>query len=100
MLAAAKECAVRICCLHAGSYLNLVATGVPQARLTKVFLSHLHSDHIADLASLVSWCDHLSAGDCDHVRPLFWHVRWYDMAFWAWRSGTPHTAPLAYTVQH
>lgn len=33
---------------------NLVATGVPQSQVTKVFLSHLHSDHIADLASLVS----------------------------------------------
>ncbi len=40
--------------LGSGAYVNLVATGVPQAKLTKVFLSHLHSDHIADLASLVS----------------------------------------------
>ncbi|KAK9813508.1 hypothetical protein WJX73_003209 [Symbiochloris irregularis] len=38
--------------LGTGSYINLVATGVPQDSLTKVFLSHLHSDHIADLASL------------------------------------------------
>ncbi len=32
--------------------MNLRATGVSQADITKVFLSHLHSDHIADLASL------------------------------------------------
>ena len=38
--------------LGSGSYINLLATGVPQATLTRVFLSHLHSDHIADLASL------------------------------------------------
>ncbi|CAL8465140.1 g4675 [Coccomyxa elongata] len=35
-----------------GSYINLIATGVPAAKLNKVFLSHLHSDHHADLASL------------------------------------------------
>lgn len=39
--------------MHHCVQVNLVATGVPQAQLTKVFLSHLHSDHIADLASLV-----------------------------------------------
>jgi ribonuclease Z len=35
-----------------GSYVNLIATGVPAAKLDKVFLTHLHSDHHADLASL------------------------------------------------
>ncbi|KAK9811899.1 hypothetical protein WJX72_012114 [[Myrmecia] bisecta] len=34
-----------------GAYTNLLATGVPAAELTKVFLTHLHSDHIADLAT-------------------------------------------------
>lgn len=38
--------------LGSGAYINLLATGVPQSTLTRVFLSHLHSDHIADLASL------------------------------------------------
>ncbi|KAF6254071.1 Metallo-hydrolase/oxidoreductase [Scenedesmus sp. NREL 46B-D3] len=38
--------------LGTGAYINLWATGVPMAQLTKVFITHLHSDHHADLASL------------------------------------------------
>ncbi|WIA34413.1 hypothetical protein OEZ86_012748 [Tetradesmus obliquus] len=38
--------------LGTGAYINLWATGVPMAQLNKVFLTHLHSDHHADLASL------------------------------------------------
>lgn len=38
--------------LGTGAYLNLWATGVPMAKLNKVFLTHLHSDHLADLATL------------------------------------------------
>lgn len=37
--------------LGTGAYQNLLATGIPAAQLTKVFLTHLHSDHIADLAT-------------------------------------------------
>lgn len=38
--------------LGTGAYINLWATGVPFAKLNKVFLTHLHSDHHADLATL------------------------------------------------
>ncbi|KIY95387.1 ribonuclease Z [Monoraphidium neglectum] len=38
--------------LGTGAFINLWATGVPLSTLTKVFLTHLHSDHHADLATL------------------------------------------------
>ncbi|KAK9908353.1 hypothetical protein WJX75_006483 [Coccomyxa subellipsoidea] len=38
--------------LGSGAFLNLFATGVPPSKLDKVFLTHLHSDHLADLATL------------------------------------------------
>lgn len=38
--------------LGTGSYQNLLATATPLKDLTKVFLTHLHSDHHADLATL------------------------------------------------
>lgn len=31
---------------------NLIASGVDRSRITKVFLTHLHSDHISDLPPL------------------------------------------------
>jgi ribonuclease Z len=38
--------------LGSGAFANLTSLEIPQRRLTKVFLTHLHCDHWADLANL------------------------------------------------